>query len=291
MPINIHRLDRALSVFGIKDGVIIRNGLNVQSSGFLDVLHAREIGRIGDQKTSGLIQVYKNSTYIHQDLWEIETLLERIAWTRDLWAEDKIEFGLWSRFTALDIALLHVTIRSMMDYAAALLRLISGKPGQLPMSKNDDLETDGQVSFKRLYTCAKKPGSEERFGPAFIRAITDCEWFHLLRSVRDSIVHMGGKPIMMYDKPRILFQILKGSDSEFLVKLPEVMYNPNVVDFELYAGMIYGYLLNFLEDVGALIFDWASASGEDRLARCINNHPGMIAGKCWIEAVRAKAPD
>jgi hypothetical protein len=241
--------------------------------------HTPEMGLPNNQRTPNLAKVYENSRYINQDLWDIETLLERIAWTRDLRVGDKIDDGLWSRFTALDIDLFHVTIRSMFDYAATLLAFISGKPGQLPM-------VNGRASFEELYTWARKPGSIERVSPDFISAITDCEWFTLLRNVRNSIVHMGGQTVMMYIKRRIVFQTMQGHDNGFLVRFPEVMYNAHVVDFELYAGMIYGYLLNFLEDVGTLVFDWASASPEDRSERSTNQHSGMIAGKGWIEAAR-----
>lgn len=38
-----------------------------------------------------------------------------------------------------------------------------------------------------------------------------------------------------------------------MVSIPEIMYNKNVADFELYAGMYFGYLIAFLEDFATAI--------------------------------------
>ena len=43
-----------------------------------------------------------------------------------------------------------------------------------------------------------------------------------------------------------MFQV-SGEGYSNIVNIPEVMYNENVADFELYAGMYYGYLIAFLE--------------------------------------------
>ena len=289
MPIDITRLDRSLSGFGTDEGGLFRKGLHVQVRWFLHLQVAVEESSGGRPVTPNLNQVYENIRYIHRDLWDVETLLERIEWTRGLWIEGKIDDDLWSRFTALDIDLFHVTIRSLFDYAAALLRFVSGKPGQIPSSTDEDLESGGRVSFEKLYHWAQKPTVPRRFSPDFVKAIKDCEWFCILRIVRNAIVHWGGQTHMMFDKPRIVFQTVKGRDYSQLVNFPEVMYNENVVDFELYAGMIYGYLLSFLEDVGKLIFNWLSAADKVDQPLSRSQHPGMMVGRRWIEEIRARA--
>jgi hypothetical protein len=61
-----------------------------------------------------------------------------------------------------------------------------------------------------------------------------------------------------------------------------------VYGMHCHAGLIYGYLLAFLGDLGTLILEWLSASGQSGQERSRSGHPGMIIGKRWIEAVRAQ---
>jgi hypothetical protein len=66
-----------------------------------------------------------------------------------------------------------------------------------------------------------------------------------------------------------------------------LIYNDAVVDFELYAGMIYGYLLDFLEKLGRHVFESLEPNPENwTRAGGIATHPGLPVGKRWIEAAR-----
>jgi hypothetical protein len=106
--------------------------------------------------------------------------------------------------------------------------------------------------FYRLKTwLAKSDDNVKRLGKDLAELVFSVDWFDDLKNVRDVIVHHGGVTLVFPEKDRILFLIPKGY--EHLVSIPEIMYNENVVDFELYAGMYFGYLVAFLEQASRSI--------------------------------------
>src|SRR5262249_48674712 len=145
--------------------------------------------------------------------------------------------GRWNLFTTADIDLFHVEFRSLFDYVARLLRGISDRPKNVP----DDR------SFEALGKWIAKPGNGRRIGEEVADLIKKANWFGKIKEVRDEIVHRGGETLVFFEKPHILFQTYKRHEK--LLDLPGVMYNPNVVDFELYASVLYAYLIDYLEDM------------------------------------------
>ena len=61
----------------------------------------------------------------------------------------------------------------------------------------------------------------------------------------------AGVTLVFLEKDRILFQVQKGDQD--LVRITEIMFNDNVVDFDLYAGTYFGYFIAFLEDFAVTI--------------------------------------
>jgi hypothetical protein len=288
MALDVTKLDRALRVLREEGEDLFRVGLHVQASGYLHNRWAMEESGQAPV-TKYLKEVRKNLRYIDQDLWDIETLVERIEWSRTLWVDDQLDVGRWARFTALDIDSFHVTIRSLFDYAAYLLCLISDKPGQMPLPRDACSALTGQASFQELRTWAAMPSSGKRASARFIAAIRDCEWFETVREVRNTIIHYGGGSFVIHEKPTVAFQATRGGDHSYILSIPEVMHNEHVVGFNLYAGLIYANLLDFLEEVGALIFDWLSVPLETVEERSRSQHPGMRLGREWITQVKARA--
>lgn len=107
-----------------------------------------------------------------------------------------------------------------------------------------------------------------------------CEWFDDLREVRNSIVHRGGFTLVFLEKGKILFQVYEKNGK---VLIPEIMFNKNVADFELYAGLYIGYLMTYLEDVSALIHKRLNLKKIGSNAK--SYHSGLRVVRNWIQQV------
>jgi hypothetical protein len=176
--------------------------------------------------------IYSFMQYISQDVSNMETITTRLAWQRDLWSTDQLDLGKWMSYAGCDIDLFLIEARSIFDYLAKIIKRISDQPEQVP-----------DEGFNLLKTwLAKSDNNVKRLGKDLAELVFSVDWFDDLKNVRDANVHQGGMTLVFLEKDRILFQIL-----------PEIMYNENVVDFELYAGMHFGYLIAFLEDFATVI--------------------------------------
>jgi hypothetical protein len=170
-----------------------------------------------------------------------------------------------------------VEIRSLFDYLASALIRVSGlSPGQVPSS------------FRKLRDWLAKDSTRvTRFGEDLAKAIASCDWFSEIRGVRDAIVHSGGVTFVYPEEGRILFQVEKGIVQEGINKkiilMPEIMYDENIADFELYAGLYIGYFLAYLESVSALINSRLTLRNICTDAKTY--HPGLYIVRTWIESL------
>jgi len=179
--------------------------------------------------------------YIYQDVSNIETITSRLDWQRELWKNNKLDVGKWMSYAACDIDIFHIEMRSIFDYVAKVIQRISNQPKQVP-----------DEGFNVLKTwLANKKKNTERLGEDLAELVLSVNWFEDLKNIRDKTVHQGAMTLVFLEKDKILFQIHKGIEN--LVNIPEIMYNPNVVIFELYAAMYFGYLVAFLEDFASVI--------------------------------------
>ena len=184
--------------------------------------------------------------YISQDLSNIEIITNRLAWQRDLYSDNQLEVGDWMRFAACDIDLFHVELRSIFDYLEKIIQKVADYPENVPDKGFNDLRNwllDPENNVKEE--------NVKRLGKDLADLVLSVDWFNDLKNIRDISVHQGGMTIVFLEKDRILFQIWKGYGN--LISIPEIMYNENVVDFELYAGMYFGYLIAFLEEASKTI--------------------------------------
>ena len=180
--------------------------------------------------------IYSFLQYIRQDVGNIEVITSRLAWELDLWNKEQLSLGNWMGYAACDIDLFYIEMRSIFDYVAKVIVRISDKPQEIP---------DGSFNELRNWLL-KKQDNPKTLGEDLANLVRSANWFEELKKVRDTNVHQGGTTLVFLEKDRILFQTSKNYTN--LISIPEIMYNENVADFELYAGLYFGYLMSLLEE-------------------------------------------
>lgn len=261
MALNKQRLNIALST-------IHKEEMGYFSSGqFVDLMSHVHVNVAMGAK---LHELYSCLQFLHQDIWNVETIALRLVWQKDLWTRNQLDETLWMQFGAGDIDLFHVEFRSIFDYLAKIVGTISDSPGQVPHS------------FEKLKNwVAKSHNNAQRLGKDLARVALSCEWFDDLKIVRDSIIHKGGFTLVFPVRGRILFQVHEGVNRKVL--MPEIMFNENVADFELYAGLYIGYLIAYLEEVSELIYKRLNLKKVGSNAK--SYHPGLRVLRDWIKQV------
>lgn len=193
-----------------------------------------------------LIPIRDPVSNIIQDVWNLCTLASRMDWFRDIAIQDnwcdRHPFQ-WSLYTGLDIQQFHVELRSILDYAATILVKLADKPEQVR----------GNDSFEKLSQWSEaEPSAENKLGNQVSAVIRSGCWYKNIRQIRDNIVHYGANAFVFGEPTKgILFQVSKHFINQ--INIRELMWNENVVDFELYAGLYFARLLELLEKLGNLI--------------------------------------
>jgi hypothetical protein len=233
--------------------------------------------RDGKQPDSRQKEVLRCLRFVAHDVWNIETLLDRINWQCELWSANQMTDGRWNVYITADIDLFHVEFRSLFDYLARLIRALANKPGQVPE----------EASFEKLTNWVVKPENtaQQRLGEELVKVVTAADWFPLIRQVRNDLVHRGAETLVFYDKPRVLFQTYTGG-REKIIDIPELMHNPNVVDFERYAAVFYGYLIDYLEEVASVVYLRLGLKRREGGSR--HHNPGIATAKRWMESAILK---
>lgn len=161
-----------------------------------------------------------------------------MEWQKSLISKGELDRLLGSRFAACDIDLFHVQYRSLFDHLAKIIGMLSGMTRSMP------------DSFRKLRERVDRLNAAGTIDNQLATVIRSCDWFSDMREVRDSIVHRDGRTLVFPEENRILFQVHEGFRNK--VNIPEIMFNENIVDFELYAGLLAGYLIAYLEEVAEL---------------------------------------
>jgi hypothetical protein len=209
--------------------------------------------------------------YVHQDVWNLETITLRMEWQKGLILRGELNDLLGAQFAACDIDLFHVQYRSLFDHLAKIIGILSGRPSTVP------------DSFRKLRDWVSRSENSNRIDDDLAGVVASCDWFNDMREVRDSIVHRDGRTLVFPEENRILFQVHEGFRNK--VNIPEIMFNENIVDFELYAGLLAGYLIAYLEDVSKI----AQRKLELRKIgwNAKSYHGGLRVIHDWIERVCA----
>jgi len=234
------------------------------------VLTSAAKGKDGLQKTkTTLLQ-------IHQAIWNIETLFQRLEWQKELWDSGDLEEGLWMNYASADIHLYHFEMRSIFDYLAVLLVKLAKHPKQV--------RGHTRPSFTKIKNWLLKEDNIDRktenLGLDFAKLVMACDWFDDIRDVRDLLIHHGGGSIVFPEKGRILFQIY-GESWKPKIFIKEVMDNENVVDFELYGSLYFSYLLDYLDRFAELFY---THLGLERKTEIFESyHKGLVLVKKHIE--------
>lgn len=236
---------------------------------FIDLLNDLHTNvATGNENFSSLANYFH---YVHQDVWNLETIALRMEWQKGLISRGELDKLLGSQFAACDIDLFHIQYRSLFDHLAKIIGILSGRPGTMP------------DSFRKLGDWVHRPENSNRIDNDLARVVASCDWFTDMREVRDSIVHRDGRTLVFPEDNRILFQVHEGFRNK--VNIPEIMVNENIVDFELYAGLLAGYLISYLEDVSEIAQRRLELRKIGRDAK--SYHGGLTVIYEWIERVCA----
>lgn len=220
--------------------------------------------------------------YILNDIQIIETITDRMAWQNDLRTSNQLNEWKWMSFSECDINLFNIHIRSIFDYCAKIIQRSADNPKSCDMNSFNELKN----------WLAKNPENNSKIlGDELAKLVLSVDWFEEIKTLRDEVMHRGGKVIVMSDEGKVLFQIMK-SRYAYLISIPEIMYNENLVYFEPYAGLYFGYLIAFLEELASII--------EKRLPKGKHSvglgDPKLVFGKekptiyKWIENLLAAKP-
>lgn len=181
--------------------------------------------------------------FIEHNYFDLITITNRLAWQKQMAIKKELSMGDWMSFAQLDVELFFMKIRSIFDYVFFTLCRISDCK-KIPSKKRKSFNT------LRNWLTDQNEGKKnaKNWDADLAKLVLSADWFDLIKSVRDSIFHEGAYTFVFHDTDRILFQVHSGSGYKNKISIPEVMYNENVVDFELFAGVYFGYLVAFLED-------------------------------------------
>jgi len=177
---------------------------------------------------------------VQQDVWNICVLAYRLEWLRQkAISSDSMNF-LWSLSSSIDIEHFHVELRSILDYVAIIVGNTASKKGQVRCK-----------SFESLYEWINKDErNRAKLGDEAAKLVLSIPWYTEVRSTRDFMVHQGDHALVFGNaKDGIHFQVY-GKRFKPRIETSYLMWNENVVDFRLYAGLYFARILFFLERLG-----------------------------------------
>lgn len=207
--------------------------------------------------------------YAHSDLQNLTGIVWRLLWEKRLQASEELDDSRWRIFAGLDIDLFHVEFRSLFDYLGRLVSVASDSPGVR------------DKSFEKLRRWLQVEMHRVQFGNDLAESVLACTWFGELRRIRDTALHSGGFSLVFPHADKILFQCYSTHHAQ--VSYPEVMWNRNVADFELYAGLHLGYTFAWLDRLSTLLFDRLCLRRVGSDARWY--HPVFGSLRDWIESL------
>jgi hypothetical protein len=170
---------------------------------------------------------------------------------------------------SIDIEHYHYELRAILDYVAIALTGLANKPKQAEID-----------SIEELYNWLNRnPGNINRLGKEASAIVQSAVWYKEIRMIRDMIIHHGANTLVFCSPNEgILFQIMKGWNK--IVYNEALMWNENVLDFELYAGLYFAKAFILIKQIGDLV--------QERLKEIVNigdittNYSGIEVLANWI---------
>lgn len=226
MKAEISVLKSAKNQFYLEDNKIYwRNGITLISAEIL-------LKRTTDRK---LLRLLKLCRFIVDDFSNIATLIHRLDLIRELSLSNNRIKNLWFYYAQVDINMFFIEIRSIMDYVAEIVSLMSINPNQVPSN-----------SFEKLKNWINKEINRKKIDADFIEIIREANWFNDIREVRNNLIHFGYNTFIFgYPKDGVLFKISEGSKNSIKIKDFLVYNENNIVYFDRYVALYLSYLLRF----------------------------------------------
>lgn len=224
-----------------------------------------------------LVPVAQEIRNVQQDIWNTCTLIQRLEWLRNLAIKGQVGDFIWMQFASLDIEHFHVELRSILDYVANILVNLAEEPGQVR-----------KRSFRKLYQWLdENPGNKDRLGKEASELVLSASWYSGLRGIRDAIQHQGAFTLV-FGSPGdgILFQVHKSGFQRLVKSNDALMWNENVVDFQLYAGLYFAKTLVFLERLGNFLASRIPKQSKHKDAR--DYYSGLAILRDWMGRLLAK---
>lgn len=269
--ININKLKCALSTIHKKNKEIFQSGKFFE---LLGEVHGKAGTNHSLRKLlSMLSSIWQYLFIIYDDILQLyqQKKLYNLYSLKILF-QKRLDKESWMRFAAINIKHFYIDYRSLFDFLAEAIGLVSDSPSQIP------------TSFNKLKKWTNKPNNVKRLGNDLADVVRSCEWFEDLKDVRDSIIHEGDLILVFPTKGKILFQIHDKKNLKRKILEPEIiMNNKNVADFELYAGLYLGYLIAYLEEVSEVIISRLNLSIKKLTSKSCHESLHIIYE--WIEKV------
>ncbi|MFC1651909.1 hypothetical protein ACFL24_02000 [Patescibacteria group bacterium] len=224
----------------------------------------------------------------------IKTLIERINFEKKQLVDGTINLDRYHAHVPLDIAFVHVKARSIFEKIKQVIL---------------EVYEDEQSLKKHNYTGIIKLSENDRIKNKELVSLikSSREWFHLIKEVRDDIIHIERTTdwkILVFqgleEEEQITFQIYQKTDQGEKpkiisplktdygeIELPtEFMYNENsVIIFNNYTIYFLSYLTEYLEKLAEIIIKKTKISNEKINEKLDNhyNYYGVETMKKWIE--------
>lgn len=256
---------------------LVQDGPNgVFTWGEFDRLHADLL--VGDVRGQADSKIRITLSNIHQDLWNLLSVISKLEWIHALHSKGELDLGLYMMFATSDVDLFVVQLRATFNEIARAVDDAADKPGEMP------------GRFGRLIDWFDKSldRSQRVFG-----SLSDelCDllretspWFEDIRAIRDSMLYKGGRTLVFPDRAHILFQVHEGLRNRVFGPF---MHNKNVADFRRFAAMYLLLLMDFLESFSSILRRKLSVKDSTPLGGA-NIHLGFGELRRWSHSLFEK---
>lgn len=231
------------------------------------------------------------------DLWMISTAQARLAWMKEQAVNDAPLRMRWSSYAALDIESWHGQFRSLLDYAAKVLReLAQSRRGFKDWSFTELWQKASGKTIDReggepKDTLDRREGSSQEFeeivGTDWLELLKSATWYPQIVSIRDQTVHFGAQTLVFGEgSDGILFQVMGKTASRLAQQEPILMFNENVVYFDRYAAYFMACLLSWLEKFASVAY---SRLGMVKMPGSLVAHFGFEVLATWLDDLIGRA--
>ncbi|MDP3298256.1 MAG: hypothetical protein Q8N09_11850 [Thermodesulfovibrionia bacterium] len=228
-----------------------------------------------NSKNHSCRSIFSGVMTIADALWDIETTIYRLEWQKQLYFHNEISFDQWFIFSAADIRLFHIEIRSLMDHIGLVIK-------HAAQSKNKPKDSFDDLRKKRDHYLQRNMISREVYD-----LLDSSDWFDRFRAIRGAIVHEGAQVISFGIKKGdpVLWNIYKQDYKSLLTDSKFVINENGVMNFERYAAYHMYHIYSFLDKFGDFLYQ---VTGITRSQKGIatRSHGGIQVLQTWMKELR-----